>query len=86
MRIGVYKTLDILHPNYFIPMHSGSNESHYTDFNLALSEAGYDLNMFAPMDKGDRFTYRKKKQQLIRDNYRDINRGQKYQSALLFLF
>ena len=59
VRIGVYKTLDILHPNYFIPMHAGSDESHYANFNQVLSEAGYDLNKFAAMDTGDRFTYRK---------------------------
>jgi ankyrin repeat protein/L-ascorbate metabolism protein UlaG (beta-lactamase superfamily) len=57
VRIGVYKTLDILQPNYFIPMHAGSHETSYLEFNNALTEAGYLLNKFSAIDKGDRFIY-----------------------------
>ena len=57
VRIGVYKTLDILHPSYFIPMHSGGNEAKYGAFNLQLTQDGYDLDKFSAKDPGDRFIY-----------------------------
>ncbi|MCF7920438.1 MAG: ankyrin repeat domain-containing protein [Candidatus Cloacimonetes bacterium] len=57
VRIGVYTTIDLLQPQYFIPMHSGTRESHLADFNRALTEAGYNLKKFAALDKGDRFLY-----------------------------
>ncbi|MCF7912722.1 MAG: ankyrin repeat domain-containing protein [Candidatus Cloacimonetes bacterium] len=57
VRIGVYKTLDILQPRYFIPMHSGGNEARYGAFNLQLTQDGYNLDKFSAKDSGDRFIY-----------------------------
>ena len=57
VRIGVYKTLDILQPSYFMPMHSGGNEAKYSVFNLQLTQDGYNLDKFSAKDPGDRFIY-----------------------------
>ncbi|MDP8221313.1 MAG: ankyrin repeat domain-containing protein [Candidatus Stygibacter frigidus] len=57
VRIGVYKTLDILQPKYFMPMHSGGNEARYSEFNLQLTQDGYNLDKFSAKDPGDRFIY-----------------------------
>lgn len=57
VRIGVYKTLDILKPSYFIPMHSGGNEARYGAFNLQLTQDEYNLDKFSAKDPGDRFIY-----------------------------
>ncbi|MBT4333180.1 MAG: hypothetical protein HOD64_07870, partial [Candidatus Cloacimonetes bacterium] len=62
VRLGVIRTLKELQPKVFLPMHSGDDGFQYHNFNENLIEEGINnTKLYYPLDKGDRFTYKKGK-------------------------
>lgn len=62
VRLGVIRTLEELKPNVFLPMHSTDDGFQYRNFNENLLEEGIKkTKLYYPLDKGDRFLYRKGK-------------------------
>jgi len=59
VKLGVYKSLEILKPNVFFPMHSLNNEYRYEEFIEEAHKDGYKTQMSSPRNKGDRFLYKK---------------------------
>lgn len=61
VKLGVYKTLDMLNPRVFCPMHAINNEIRYRDFVDQADQDGFRQQMFASEIRGDRFYYKKGK-------------------------
>ena len=62
VRLGVVRTLKELEPKVFLPMHSGDDGFQYRNFNEKLLEEGINkTKLYYPLDKGDRFIYKKGK-------------------------
>jgi L-ascorbate metabolism protein UlaG (beta-lactamase superfamily) len=56
---GIYYTLEMLQPQLFVPMHSGSHTYSYKEFAETAKKDGIDQEMKYVMHKGDRFMYKK---------------------------
>jgi ankyrin repeat protein len=62
VRLGVIRTLEELQPKVFLPMHSSDDGFQYRDFNENLKEEGIKkTKLYYPLDRGDRFLYKKGK-------------------------
>ena len=62
VRLGVIRTLEELQPKVFLPMHSGDDGFQYRNFNDNLLEEGIKATkLYYPLDRGDRFIYKKGK-------------------------
>ncbi len=62
VRLGVIRTLEELKPKVFLPMHSVDDGFQYRNFNENLLEEGINqTKLYYPLDKGDRFLYKKGK-------------------------
>jgi len=62
VRLGVVRTLKELEPKVFLPMHSSDEGFQYRNFNENLLEEGINkTKLYYPLDKGDRFIYKKGK-------------------------
>lgn len=59
VKTGIYYTLDKLHPDLFIPMHSGNFSFEYKAFADQAKADGVPQKMVYPVSKGDRFLYKK---------------------------
>lgn len=64
---GIYYTLETLQPKLFVPMHSGSHSFEYKEFVEQTKKDGYEMDMYYPIHKGDRFTY-------LKDNKENITK------------
>ncbi|RLC51579.1 MAG: hypothetical protein DRH79_05990 [Candidatus Cloacimonadota bacterium] len=62
VRLGVIRTLEELQPKAFLPMHSLDDGFQYRDFIENLKEEGIEkTKLYYPLDRGDRFMYKKGK-------------------------
>lgn len=52
---GIYYTLDELHPDMFVPMHTGSHTYLNKGFAQTVKKAGYTMNIIAVMHRGNKF-------------------------------
>lgn len=55
---GIYRTLLLLEPDVFIPVHSGGAEFRYREFIEEAQENGFKMHMPCVCQKGDRFWYK----------------------------
>ena len=56
--MGVHYALKTLNPLVFIPMHSGGNPYRYHEFISESKEEFPQIQMRAPIARGDHFRYR----------------------------
>lgn len=59
VRLGVYRTIELLQPRLFLPVHSGSDTYRYREFARQMKENNIEIPVLNAVSMGDRFQIRK---------------------------